>query len=179
MSLIVGAQDMPRPIFVRTASRTYALQIDAATDVQTLKAQIFFKTGDNTEKKRLKCLRYNALHSPGLAGIPVEQQTLTHSGRRLVRGLVSDIQQDSTTHVLCRGLGGQQTVTLTVRPRLQKDKWSMYWKESMCTKTECLADMQIEVDMSAAMSDVTLVSSEPYTCVLKQQLSYDSVHGLV
>lgn len=46
--LIVGAQDMLRPIFVRTASQTHALQIHAATDMQTLKAQIASTTGDNT-----------------------------------------------------------------------------------------------------------------------------------
>lgn len=47
--LIVSAQDMLRPIFVRTASQTHALQIHAATDVQTLKAQIALTTGDNTD----------------------------------------------------------------------------------------------------------------------------------
>ena len=80
---------------------------------------------------------------------------------------MSDVQQDNTIHVLGRLLGGQQTVKVTVKPRLQKDKWSMYWKESMCTKTECLEDMQIEVDMSAAMSDVTQVTLVSYIHLAK------------
>lgn len=80
---------------------------------------------------------------------------------------MSDVRQDHTVHVLGRLLGGQQTVKLTVKPRLQKDKWSMYWKESMCTKTECLEDMQIEVDMSAAMSDVTQVILVSYIHLAK------------
>ena len=60
--------------------------------------------------------------------------------------------------MLCRLQGGQHTVIVTVKPRLQKDKWSMYWKESMCTKTECLEAIEVEVDTSSSMSDLTTVS---------------------
>ena len=35
---------------------------------------------------------------------------------------------------------------MTVKRRVQKDKWSLYWKESMSTKTEELDDMTVKVD---------------------------------
>ena len=38
---------------------------------------------------------------------------------------------------------------LLVRPRLQKDKWSLYWKESMSTKTVELNDLTLDVDPAA------------------------------
>jgi hypothetical protein len=37
-------------------------------------------------------------------------------------------------------------VQLTIRPRIQKDKWSLYWKESMATKTESVEDIVLNVD---------------------------------
>jgi hypothetical protein len=49
-------------------------------------------------------------------------------------------------HLVLRLRGGGARVALTVRPRIQKDKWSLYWKESMSTKTEELKDIVIEVD---------------------------------
>ena len=30
------------------------------------------------------------------------------------------------------------TISLTVQPRIQREKWSLYWKESMMTKTDIL-----------------------------------------
>jgi len=37
---------------------------------------------------------------------------------------------------------------LIVKPRIQKDKWSLYWKTSMCTKTELLDPLEVEVEPS-------------------------------
>jgi hypothetical protein len=37
-------------------------------------------------------------------------------------------------------------VKLTIRPRVQKDKWSLYWKTSMMTKTEMLDELIIDAD---------------------------------
>ncbi|KAK3282015.1 hypothetical protein CYMTET_10226 [Cymbomonas tetramitiformis] len=34
---------------------------------------------------------------------------------------------------------------LTIKPRVQKDKWSLYWKSSMLTKTEKLDDITLDV----------------------------------
>jgi hypothetical protein len=38
-----------------------------------------------------------------------------------------------------------------IKPRIQKDKWSLYWKTSMCTKTELLDEFELEVDASATV----------------------------
>lgn len=99
------------------------------------------------------------------AGIPAGQQVLLQSGRRLLSGLIAhQVQPDSTLHVLGRLLGGQKTVTITVQPRVQKDKWSMYWKESMCTKTECLKAFTIEADLGTPVSSLHEVGSTPAEC---------------
>lgn len=37
---------------------------------------------------------------------------------------------------------------LTIKPRIQKDKWSLYWKTSMCTKTELLDPLELDVEPS-------------------------------
>jgi hypothetical protein len=42
--------------------------------------------------------------------------------------------------------GGGKEVKVTVKRRVQKDKWSLYWKESMSTKTEELDDITVKVD---------------------------------
>ena len=36
-----------------------------------------------------------------------------------------------------------------IKPRLQKDKWSLYWKTSMATRTHALDDFELDVDPSA------------------------------
>ena len=35
-----------------------------------------------------------------------------------------------------------------ILPRLQKDKWSLYWKTSMATRTHALDDFELDVDPS-------------------------------
>jgi hypothetical protein len=45
-------------------------------------------------------------------------------------------------------------VALVVRPRVQKDRWSLYWKESMSTKTESLEEMRLEVDPAATPAEL-------------------------
>lgn len=39
-----------------------------------------------------------------------------------------------------------------IKPRLQKDKWSLYWKTSMATRTHALDDFELDVDPSAVTS---------------------------
>jgi len=34
-------------------------------------------------------------------------------------------------------------LTLTVRPRLQRETWSLYWRETMATETTCAADVAL------------------------------------
>lgn len=38
------------------------------------------------------------------------------------------------------------TISLTVQPRIQREKWSLYWKESMMTKTDILDPVVLSVD---------------------------------
>ena len=38
------------------------------------------------------------------------------------------------------------TISLTVQPRVQREKWSLYWKESMMTKTDVLDPVVLSVD---------------------------------
>lgn len=33
-----------------------------------------------------------------------------------------------------------------IKPRLQQEKWSLYWKTSMSTRTLCLDEFDLEVD---------------------------------
>lgn len=49
-----------------------------------------------------------------------------------------------------RLLGGGD-VTVNVRPRIQKETWSLYWKESMNTETDCLEDFSMTVDDSSSI----------------------------
>jgi hypothetical protein len=57
-----------------------------------------------------------------------------------------NIQKESTLHLVLRLRGGMR---LTIRPRVQRDKWSLYWKESMATKTDNLDDLTIDIDDKA------------------------------
>jgi|APGre2960657444_1045066.scaffolds.fasta_scaffold00476_12 hypothetical protein len=54
--------------------------------------------------------------------------------------------------ILPRPARSVRTMQLLVKPRVQKDKWSLYWKTSMATKTEVLDEFQLEVEpgMTAA-----------------------------
>ena len=41
-----------------------------------------------------------------------------------------------------------------MQPRVQKEKWSLYWKESMSTKTDCLDAFQLDVEPSTTIAEV-------------------------
>ncbi len=51
-------------------------------------------------------------------------------------------------------------VALTVQPRVQKEKWSLYWKESMSTKTDCLDAFQLEVEPNTTIAEVRQLPEE-------------------
>lgn len=65
--------------------------------------------------------------------------------------------------------GGQQTssVKVTLQPRIQKDKWSMYWKESMATKTDSCETVTFEADVNttfAKLQQVWQVAGSSLAC---------------
>ena len=39
-------------------------------------------------------------------------------------------------------------VLLSIKPRLQKEKWSLYWKCSMATRTMYLDEFDLDVDIA-------------------------------
>ena len=70
------------------------------------------------------------------------------------------VRDESNVMLLLRLRGGggggaaTTTVQLTVQPRVQKEKWSLYWKESMSTKTLALDPLQLELDASTTIAEV-------------------------
>ncbi|KAK9830659.1 hypothetical protein WJX74_001036 [Apatococcus lobatus] len=91
------------------------------------------------------------------AGCPPEQQRLMFGSKQLEDNktlLDYNIQRESTIHVLHQVRGGGNKIFITLRPRLQKDKWSLYWKESMETKTVCLDDLLMDVDLDSTIEDL-------------------------
>ena len=94
------------------------------------------------------------------AGVPAEHQLLTYCGRQLQTGLVaSQIQSEGTISLIYRLHGGQQTSTVkvTLQPRIQKEKWSMYWKESMATKTDSFEAITVEADVNTTVAKLQQV----------------------
>ncbi len=51
-------------------------------------------------------------------------------------------------------LGFAASMRVTVQPRLQTETWSLYWKESMNTKTDCLDATHVEVDDGATVAQL-------------------------
>ena len=93
--------------------------------------------------------------------MPAQHQLLNYCGRQLRTGLVaSQIQSEGTISLIYRLHGGQQTSTVkvTLQPRIQKDKWSMYWKESMATKTDSLAAITVEADVDTTVAKLQQAS---------------------
>ena len=43
---------------------------------------------------------------------------------------------------------------VVIKPRLQKDKWSLYWKESMSTKTDLLPACDLSLGEGATPADL-------------------------
>ena len=70
-------------------------------------------------------------------------------GRQLEAGLVlPQVPAACTVSLLGRLRGGSSTVNITLQPRVQKDKWSLYWKESMATKTDSVESIALVADIN-------------------------------
>ncbi len=65
------------------------------------------------------------------------------------------ISNGSHISLSARLRGGSSTVHLTVQPRLQKEKWSLYWKETMSTKTICLDPIELDVDENTTIAEAS------------------------
>ncbi|CAL8471071.1 g10613 [Coccomyxa elongata] len=93
----------------------------------------------------------------GATGIAADEQCLSYAGKPLRDGhrlSTYGIQEDSTLDLSLRLLGGARNLQLIIKPRVQKDKWSLYWKESMETKTELLEDMKLALPATTRVAEM-------------------------
>lgn len=85
----------------------------------------------------------------GKEGIPHDYFRLLWAGKDTEDGRTladHNILEESTLFPVLKLRGGGKESKLTIKRRIQKDKWSLYWKESMSTKTEELDDITVKVD---------------------------------
>lgn len=96
-----------------------------------------------------------------VAGVPTAQQVLLCCGKQLETGpVLPQIPAGCIVSLLSRLRGGSSTVNVTLQPRVQKDKWSLYWKESMATKTEAFESMALVADVNTKVCDLHQVMLE-------------------
>ena len=92
-------------------------------------------------------LNNSSLIGSALAGIPAEAQVLQLGGQVLPDNVTAasyGVCEGSLLVLTGRLRGGAPTITVTVRPRVQKDKWSLYWKVPLFWKQ----------DLSAPVSEI-------------------------
>lgn len=82
------------------------------------------------------------------AGIP--EASWRHENKALPRGWSDDITSTprSPKDAFTRPDSLEDHMKVLIKPRLQKDKWSLYWKTSMATRTHALDDFELDVDPS-------------------------------
>jgi len=54
----------------------------------------------------------------------------------------------STSTITATTNNNKRMVLLSIKPRLQKEKWSLYWKCSMATRTMYLDEFDLDVDIA-------------------------------
>ncbi|KAL6771113.1 hypothetical protein ACKKBF_B33965 [Auxenochlorella protothecoides x Auxenochlorella symbiontica] len=83
--------------------------------------------------------------------VPAHAARLVHGGRALDAdaSLASyAIASGATLQLVSRLRGGAGG--FTVHPRLQRERWSLYWKETMATTTDLLDDIALDLDPATA-----------------------------
>lgn len=96
------------------------------------------------------------LPTTSTGSVPAHAARLIHGGRALDAdaSLASyAIASGATLQLVSRLRGGAGG--LTVHPRLQRERWSLYWKETMATTTDLLDDIALDLDpVTATPADV-------------------------
>lgn len=88
------------------------------------------------------------------AGIKPDDQRMVFEGKILSDSrtfLEENVQKESIVFLLNRLRGGG-SIKFNIKPRVQKETWSLYWKESMNTETLCLDPFTVEMDSSTSVS---------------------------
>merc|ERR1712224_612944 len=98
----------------------------------------------------------------------ISKPASAHTDRRLVRPRHARAHADVKARHARRAAGllvfrrtptpasTARMISLTVQPRIQKEKWSLYWRESMMTKTEVLDPVTLKVDAANETVDAVL-----------------------
>lgn len=158
----------PIPIFLRCEGAISPMFVYHHMDVADLKLELAERTGKRNASG-FRALRPGSEHwryvlnldgGDLVAGVPAQHQVLSFSGRQLQTGFAAlQLVPGGTVNLIYRLCGGQgtETIKITVQPRVQKDKWSMYWKESMATKTDSLESVTVEVDVNTTIAELQQV----------------------
>ena len=91
-----------------------------------------------------------------LLGMPLDSWSLRLGGQTLpddCRIRDCEIEDAAQIEIVPRLLGGED-LSVTVQPRVQKETWSLYWKESMNTKTESLDAFDLTVDDAITVAEL-------------------------
>lgn len=94
-------------------------------------------------------------------GIKPDDQRIVFEGKILGDSrtfLQENVQKESIVFLLNRLRGGG-SITFNIKPRVQKETWSLYWKESMNTETVCMDPFTIEMDPSMSVSQYQVSKS--------------------
>ena len=139
--------DLPRPL-VGLVARAAPSGAPAATQRDADQVDFLFAPAEISSFCRIPGefgLSSNPFHKKETAA--QKQASAARPSRRQTRGegarATSRTQTTETERTVAEG---RMTISLTVQPRVQREKWSLYWKESMMTKTDVLDPVVLSVD---------------------------------